>query len=96
MANSNIGNPVLTLYEKVIEPVTDTLGIGYYDNPLRRFVVVTTAAALGLWLTKPSGLFDKDGNARPWTVTAANSNVATPVPWYVVAGLAGTFSVLFI
>ena len=92
---TTVGNPVLTLYDKVIEPVTDTLGIGYYNSPFRRFAVVTTATALALWVAKPIGLFDKDGHARPWTVST-NSYMATPMPWYIVAGLAGTLSVLFI
>ena len=88
-------NPVLTLYDKVIEPLTDKLGIGYYSSPYRRFAVLTLGTGALLWVVKPSGLFDKDGNPRSWAAFDGSSE-ATPLPWYMVAGLAGTLSVLFI
>jgi hypothetical protein len=92
---SSIGNPILTLYDYVIDPVTDKLGIGTYNSPYRRFGVVTGVTALGLWFFKPPGVFDKEGNARPWTLTSETSG-STPLPWYVLSLTAGALSVLFI
>lgn len=95
MSKSSIGNLLISLYENVIEPITDKLGIGVYNSLYRRFVVVTIGTGVALWNFKPIGLFDKDGNAREWA-WSSHSSGATHIPWYFMSGLAGALSILFI
>ena len=93
--STTIGNPILSFYENIVEPVTDKLGIGIYNSPYQIFVVVTIGTGVALWTLKPVGLFDKDGKPREWAWTSHTSG-SVPIPWYLMSGLAGALSILFI
>jgi hypothetical protein len=78
-----------------VENALDSLGIGIYDPPLRRFGVVASGTALLVWTFKPKALFDEQGKPRPMSLTGDNLQ-GTPIPWWTLSLLVGGLSILFI
>jgi len=69
-------------------------------HPATRFLVGAAGTALAIHFsaaTSGSGNFAiaRDGTARPWIITSNEPN-ATPVPWWLAAGAAGTAGLVFL
>lgn len=82
-------------YATIIEPPLDKLGIGGRASALRRFVFITLASGIGVWVYKPDYLFNEKGQPRPLSITGNNMD-GVLLPWYLFAPLTGLLSVLFI
>lgn len=65
----------LAFYEKIF----DVAGL---KTPTKRFLCTTSLVGIGLYLAKPEGLFDKEGNARPWYFLDVNAKNSVYVPWW--------------
>jgi len=54
-------------------------------------VATAVLTAAGLWILKPSGTFDEEGNPKPWIFLSDPASRREPVylPWYVRAALVG-------
>jgi len=83
------------LWANVVEPPFNMLGIGERASPMRRFVVVSLATGLAVWVFKPSYLFDEKGNARGLSITG-NDMDGVLIPWYIFSPFVGLLSVLFV
>ncbi len=88
-----MADSLMQAWETLVETPIEAVGLG--GKP-QRFAAFTVATAALLNLYKPRGMFDSNGNARPWSVTSAEDEDGTPVPWPLASLLIGTASVLFI
>lgn len=69
---------------------------GLYTNPLKRFVVVGGLTALAIYALKPKGLFDEDGNRRPWKLSSPSDKNAVPLPAEAIPLIVGATSLLVV
>ena len=83
----------------ILENGLDKIGLMRGANaPLKRFVFGAALTSVALYSIKPLYFFDSSGKERPWAAISKGDGTVMPtnIPWWLAAGLAGTFLGVFI
>lgn len=85
----------------VNEPIQQALVSIGIDSAWKTALFISALTGAGLYIAKPSALFNPDGSAKPWTagsgdMAQAKMDGAVPVPWWLASLTVGYVTAQFI